>query len=105
MSVLNRQEFITEFNHIMRDHGGCEDPDHPLWEAEKFSTTQVQCQYFVCVKPIVFDGWEKHTYWDWVNTTLQGDVTCYSSDDRERQEWWGFTKEEDVPIWILKWAK
>jgi hypothetical protein len=104
-AALTREEFTDEFNRIMRNHGDCSAPDHPLWEAEKFTERQIKCQHFVCIKPIVQQDWKKAEYWHWVNTTLQGDITCYSSDDREQEEWWGFTNEADIAIWMLKWAK
>lgn len=105
MTILNRNEFISKFNEIMRDHGpSCSNDDHPLWEAEKSYPTRVMCSHFICVPPILTTNTKKSDYWYWVTQSMSGQLVCYSSDDREREEWWGFTNEKDIPLWILKWA-
>jgi hypothetical protein len=111
MEVMSRPQFINKVNDIMRNHGvDCADPIHPLWVAEEWhdennKLCKVKCEYFVCVDPIWDDPIVKRDYWKWVEHTLKGDVICFSSDKRERSEWWGFTHEEDILIWSLKWIK
>lgn len=105
MKILNRQEFIAEFNIIMRNHGkDCADPDHIIWEAEKYITPPHKCQWFVCVTPLDVDR-NISNYWEWVKETLNEVVVCFSTDPAEQAEWWGFTDEQDAVIWTLKWAK
>ena len=115
IDALTRIEFIERFNEIMRHHGqNCDDPTHPLWQAERFMADenwyedeQPKCQWFVCVKPIDFShdsGTSKSEYWMWVTETLTGYTACFSSDDREDEEWWGFTDKKDLTMWMLRWA-
>lgn len=104
MNIINRTEFIDKFNDIMRSNGtDCGDDNHPLWLAEKFDpTNRIKCNWFVCVVPFTANA---QYYWDWCNSTLAGQVACFSSDDHEQEEWWGFTNENDTLIWLLKWTK
>ena len=103
MKILNRKEFVDEMNEIMHHHGkDCSDEDHILWEAEKYLIPPYKCQWFVLVAPI--DTHSSKTYWDWCDSTLRNSAHCFSSDDREHEEWWGFVEEQDAVIWALKWA-
>jgi len=111
MQALNRDEFIVAMNKIIRNEkNDCADPNHVLWYAEKFSKDyRIYCKWFVCVTPIDTtyhkDNWPQTSYWPWVGATLKGDIACFSSDTNEKEEWWGFTDQADMTMWMLKWAK
>lgn len=110
LQALNRDEFIVAMNKIIRNEkNDCADADHVIWEAEKFSKDhRVHCNWFVCVKPLDTqykqEAWEE-SYWPWIGRTLKGEIVCYSSDPNEKEEWWGFTEQNDITLWALKWVK
>lgn len=95
--ILNRQEFADSFNSLKEGLG---DSNSPLWVPEE--DTKEPSNWFVCVEPIEVSRF-KRAYWDWCNSTLTGKVRCYSSDTDNKKEWWGFTNQEDIVIWTLKW--
>jgi hypothetical protein len=113
LQALNRDEFIVAMNKIIRNEkNDCADEDHVLWNAEKFSKKhRVRCKWFVCVCPIDTEykyhptGAEDESYWPWIGKTLTGEIVCYSSDPTEKEEWWGFTEQNDITLWALKWVK
>ena len=97
--ILTREEFSHYFNALKEGLG---DSKSPLWipdEAEDGGPSE----WFVCVKPIGVHKF-KFAYYDWCNKTLRGKVRCYSSDNDDEQEWWGFTDQKDIPLWMLKWT-
>ena len=95
--MLTRAEFARHFNSLDPRLGG---PDSPLWISDEGGTDS---QWFVCVEPIGVHRF-KFDYYDWCNKSLKGRVRCYSSDDDNKQEWWGFTVKEDIVLWTLKWS-
>lgn len=103
IKVYNRQEFATVFEEMKPGLGA---PDSPLWLPEH-SLKPDTCEYFICVGPVrpVWDDDDAGLFWDWNEENLQGHVRCFSSNSRDREEWWGFTDESDIMLWILKWAK
>ena len=98
MDCLTRQEFIDMFNEIKYGLGG---PDSPLWALEK---TGIQCEWFVCIKPIARDDL-RQDFWAWCLENCKGRILCFSSNDTEEEEWWGFSEHEDAMWWLLKWHK
>ena len=94
--MLTRLEFAQYFNSLRQGLG---DPDSPLWDIE-----EEPCNYFIAVKPVNFWDEEgtKPEYWDWCNKYCKGKLVCYSSSDEE--EWWGFTDQQDILLWTLRWA-
>lgn len=94
--MLTRVEFAQHFDEVKHGLG---QPDSPLWCPEENGDPS---NWFVCVKPIGVSRF-RGTYWNWCNTALQGQVKCYSSDSDNSHEWWGFTDQKDIPIWMLKW--
>lgn len=95
--VLNRKEFAHYFNALKEGMG---DAKSPLWAPEELQSPV--SLWFVCVKPIGVSRF-KWDYWNWCNSTLAGQVRCYSSDTTDKKEWWGFTNKDDIPVWMLKW--
>lgn len=93
--VLDRQEFTEHFKSLDVRLAG---PDSPLWIPDEATPSE----WFVCIKPIGVHKF-KSEYYDWCNDTLKGRVRCYSSDSEGQQEWWGFTDQEDIVLWTLKW--
>jgi len=99
MTVLTRPEFIDYFRNLDHRIDGT-DPLCPLWIPEEGHIT---CHWFVRVSPLGIHKF-KWKYYDWCNRALQGKVRCFSSSSEEQEEWWGFTHEQDITAWILKWA-
>lgn len=109
--MINRDQFIVEMDKLMRRpdlpvEAQCHNDDHPLWAGEHSYTPRITCQWFVCVQPLdllnTAEG--KDGYWKWINTNLAGKMVCYCSDDINKQEWWGFTHEDDAVLWLLRWG-
>lgn len=96
--VVDRAQFTSIFDKIFEDKGGIDDA-HILWEVER--TQNIKCKYFVCATPINVDY---SKYWDWCNSTLNGNAVCFSSNSEDNEEWWGFTDKEDIIIWMLRWS-
>ena len=105
MEILTRDEFkrwmVREF-----DDPGIAAPKSALWIPE--DRTGLRCQYFVLAegRRRRYQTWsELHDeYWTWCTETLAGDVRCFWANNESGEEWWGFTEQDDIPIWILKWA-
>lgn len=104
--IVTRAEFkrwmVREFD----------DPDivsaqSALWIPE--NKPKVKCQYFVLAqgRRKWHKTWsESHDeYWTWCTETLKGHVRCFWANNETGEEWWGFTEQDDVPIWILKWVR
>ncbi len=95
--ILTRSEFKQYWDNL--------DPrltvdDGPLWIPDEDTPSK----WFVCVKPIGVHKF-KWNYYDWCNHALTGRVRCYSSSDDNEQEWWGFTEQQDIAFWLLKWSQ
>lgn len=96
--IITRDEFKhvfwakTEF----KDFAALCKDDHPLWIPE--SDIPTPCTHFVCLPNPLYE----REYWLWCTDTLAGYVRCFSS--KESEEWWGFTNEKDIPLWLLKWT-
>lgn len=43
-------------------------------------------------------------YWDWINSHLESKAICYLAGTTDATEIWGFAKETDMFLWMLKWA-
>ena len=77
--------------------------DSPLWSIEDKKRPS---KWFAQVRPVAMnrDGRRrKEEYWAWCNENMQGRLLCYYSDFENQREWWGFTKKEDITLWLLKW--
>jgi hypothetical protein len=96
--MLTRNEFVEYFDQLDPRIQAAESSS-PLWIPEQDT---IQCQWFVCAKPINASTFDS-TYFTWCQQMLQGAVLCFSSDTDNQQEWWGFTHQEDIPLWMLKW--
>ena len=106
--ALTRQQFAEHWNKI---RPGLGDNDSPLWEAE-YDLDQ-PCEWFINTAPIEphselktadYPWGHKAHFWSWCDQNLQGCVRCYSCDITGMSEWWGFTDEQDISWFILKWA-
>lgn len=102
IKVYTRQEFATVFEEMKPGLGL---PNSPLWGPEH-SLKPDQCEYFICVAPVrpIWDDNEHGTFWDWNTNKLKGYVRCFSSNHRDKEEWWGFTDNDDILIWVLRWV-
>ena len=98
--MMNRNEFAAYFNSKDKLGG----PKSPLWCPEG---ENVKCNWFVKVRPVKFGrpgGYTRSNFYAWNGAMLNGRILCYSSDDTNEEEWWGFTDKEDILMFILKWA-
>lgn len=95
--ILTRKEFAHTFNALQEGLGN---DASPLWIPDEGQT--LPSQWFVCVKPIGVHRF-KSDYYQWCNSTLKGQVRCYSTSSDDQKEWWGFTNREDIVVWSLKW--
>lgn len=95
--ILTRSEFADYFNGLRPGLGNA---DSPLWIPEDGADPS---EWFVCVSPRQAHQY-KIDFWQWCHQCLLGQVRCYSSSDEEQQEWWGFTNQKDIVLWLLKWS-
>ena len=98
--ILNRTQFAIHFNNLQPGLGN---RSSALWSPEEYLRVNKSVA-FVCVKPINVSAIGKVLYWNWCKKHLQGKVACYSSDDINEEEWWGFTNPDDIVFWMLRWA-
>ncbi len=97
--ILTRDKFIEHWDNLKPGMGG---PTSPLWHPEK--NEEQQFNWFVNVRPIrVFDHHDGDKFYQWCLENCQGIVRCFSSNYTE--EWWGFTDQNDIAWWLLKWSK
>lgn len=96
--VLTRQEYINYWNKKDPD---VVEPDGVMWFWE--SESGVESQWFLWSDTVVCNKIRKNSedFFQWCEENLQGQVTCYSSDNEG--EWWGFTQRDDIVLWALKW--
>ena len=98
--MLNRRQF--------RQHWDAIDPklaqeDGPLWMMENYADHRPS-RWFVKI-PRPREDWTdegKNQYWSWCHKHCAGQILCYSYGDDH--EWWGFTHQADIMLWLLKWS-
>jgi hypothetical protein len=99
--VVNREQFTAIFDKIFEREGGVKVVPM-LWTPEEIY--DVECTHFACVPPVKLSlKNNRNAYWKWCEKTLKGKVLCFSSNDEDKEEWWGFTEKEDIMIWMLRW--
>lgn len=90
--IYSRKEFISQWeDHLINSEG-------PMWAYEKF--IKHKSVYFIKIKP-VRTATCREEFHSWCKQHLSRPVICYSSSESE--EWWGFSNEQDINIWCLKW--
>jgi hypothetical protein len=72
----------------------------PLWEPERH--WKVNTRWYVCIKPILYE--DRDEYNTWVRKHCTGSVLCFSSNDENQEEWYGFTHYADIMFWLLRWS-
>lgn len=104
MTVLTREQFIEYFEEL-QPGAGWSSPSSSLWMIEKYKV--LKSKWFVCVKPIdlFYQDMGHHDYHAWCEQYCTGLVACYSCDNINQREWWGFTHYDDILLWTLKWSK
>ena len=101
--MLTRAEFVDYWNKTWSDQLPIDDAS-PIWNAENYPGDEMRCEYFVCVKPVIF--WSsKDAYWEWCTANTIGGLACFSSNSDDQEEWWGFTNKDDIFLWMLRWSK
>lgn len=109
IGILSRQEFkdtVAKFFKTDGDYLRVQD-NSPLWIPESPAANQgrqITCNYFICVNRMQPNTTEED-YWFWVTNNLKGYVRCFVSDPDNGGEYWGFTEQEDIVPWLLKWVK
>lgn len=97
--IYTREQFIEWWNSWVPENPALK-RDHPLWIPETEIKPGPPSQWFI---KNYFDS-DTDGYWAWCDANLQGMIRCYMVDDNEGWEWWGFTEESDMTVWMLKWA-
>jgi len=102
MTVLDRQQFIQYWEDVVPDVG---ETSSAMWAYE--DTCEKKSEWFTCVRPLdAHRGHDKKIiYWQWCNSNCVGQILCYSTNREEQEEWWGFSHQEDIAFWLLKWAQ
>jgi hypothetical protein len=104
INVYTRQQFSEYWEEIKPGLGHS---DSVLWAAEH-SLRPDTCQHFVCVPPLTDLQTIDQSYsefWAWCEQQMQGYCRCFSSNTRDREEWWGFTNKDDILMWVLRWIQ
>jgi hypothetical protein len=99
--ILTRTEFVEHWNNIKPGLG---DYDSALWAYERDRhRASEKCGWFILCKSIKIsdDSLVKQDYWQWCNEHCKGNIFCFSSSEEE--EWWGFSRQEDIMLWVLRW--
>ena len=93
--ILTREQFVDFAN----ENGwpDAEKPDHPIWNCEHHF--RIRSEFFLRIKPIKLSN---TGFWPWCGDNLKGGLLCYASSNDN--EWWGFTHEDDIPLFILRWS-
>lgn len=95
------------FKEFVLDSWGWEDIDlmglftdtEPFWTPEVSSGWQAG--YFCECWPRVKSSTE---FYNWNQQNLSRYPLCYMSDLDSLKEWWGFATEEDLMMFLLRWA-
>lgn len=102
--LLSRAQFAQHWNSI---RSGLADEGQPLWAPERQLGPR---NWFVCTAQIdVFDTEngdrtsDRTNYWNWCTENLSDYPICYSSSYEDNTEWWGFSTQEDIVRWMLRW--
>ncbi len=97
--ILTREQFVDWWDQVVPENPANR-PDHPLWIPETEMRPGPASSWFVkasCRRTGQPD------YWSWCDANLEGIVRCYMLDEEADAEWWGFTNQKDMVIWMLKW--
>lgn len=97
MDIATRQQFVEYWNRVKPGLG---DDNSELWVHER--EFKYRSEWFIAVEPLVW--LDPESFWEWCDENLSGTCGCYSSDDENKIEWWGFSNRDDVIIWALKWC-
>lgn len=109
--IYTRDEFIKQIDEdfrMQRVGDTTARDDSPVWQAESRYRPgeRIRCQWFVCTKPLkVFEQSTISDFYAWCADALQGYAIPFMTDDIREEEWWGFTVEEDITAWMLRWVK
>ncbi len=97
-----------DFKILMEDHYPT-DEESPLWIPEFMGpgAGSIHCEWFIQV-PCLMLGANKKTsrsdYWSWCSEHLEGYVRCFVSNPDLNYDFWGFTNQQDITLWTLKWV-
>ena len=98
--ILDRQQFA---DHIESRTPGLADRQSPLWIPEQHYEAR-----FVWFLRLPTFAKPDPEFWIFNRECLTGKVACFSSgldtDTGESWDWWGFTNQDDIPVFILRWS-
>lgn len=94
--ILTREEFADYFGKLIGYENVTD--NNPIWIPEL--RERKQCAVFVSIPSLKYDQLE--TFRQWVRENCLGSVMCFSSS--ESTDWFGFTHEPDVVLWLLRWG-
>lgn len=101
--IIDRETFKEKIiKPLFPEHPEIIAPKSALWIPEE---NKLICKWFLNAKPVNVskNSETKKSYWKWCNQNLKGHTRCFMSNPEEQTEWWGFTEQIDIPLWILKW--
>lgn len=99
--MLTRLEFANHFNQIKPGLGK---PTGSLWIPEDYLAKNRR-YWFVCVPPLKISRQGRSLeYYTWCKDNLSSSPLCYSTNDFDNTEWWGFKNRNDIMFWMLKWV-
>ena len=100
--IQTREEFKSWVDTEMSDIGSF--ADSPVWIPE--NNLSGRCEWFVHLGQLKISGpVAKDNYWSWCRANLKGEVRCFYLDSDNDRECWGFTRYDDIPLWILRWGR
>lgn len=96
--ILDREQFC---DHIDSVTPGLSDPIGPLWIPEL--QHRKRFTWFLKIHPVECDP----EFWEFTKS-LRGKIACFSSgmngDTLETWEWWGFTRRDDIVLFLMRWS-
>lgn len=105
--ILTRKEFAEWWDRWVPENPTGNRRDHPLWFPETQIVLGPPSLWFVRTPNIDANPAYQEPSFDfraWCDTRLQGLARCYMVDDSTGYDWWGFTVQEDIVMWRLKWS-
>jgi hypothetical protein len=99
--LLTRKQFKQHWESIKP---GIASSQGALWAYER--SCPQKGQWFICIRPLELrrNESERIAYWQWCNSKCTGQILCYSTDYENQEEWWGFSRREDIVLWFLRWT-
>jgi hypothetical protein len=105
--ILSRSEFVAWWDGWVPENPVTGRTDHPLWFPETQIVLGPPSEWFVQTRNIDADPAYQARGFDfraWCDQNLQGLARCYMVDESTGMDWWGFTHQDDIVFWQLRWG-